>query len=376
MSENVTTTVTPPPSRHVTKRPRRAVIAGWVTFFLLLISTLVPLPYIVERPGPTVNVLGDYQGVELINVPDPAPVDGQLLMTTVTISGVPSQWLTATNLLRALLSDETAVAPREVLFPDNLSAAQSQQISQAQMNTSQENAVIAALESMGYDLDVELEVALITDESDAKNKLALEDVLVSVAAPNMPTLSHPSYRELTSLLAQVPAGTNVRVQVEREGKAESYDIETIAPPVDQTGAPSRDGSLLGIGLYTHLKNNPGVEFSLGDQIGGPSAGMMFALGIIDKLTEESLTGANTIAGTGTIAIDGSVGPIGGINQKMLGAKRDGARYFLVPDGNWSEAKDNVPSGMTAIRVATLDQALQTLREISTSKDITLPHEVG
>lgn len=376
MNENVTAPLTPSAARHAPRRSRRGVIAGWVTFFLLLISTLVPLPYIVERPGPTVNVLGEYEGAELINVPDPAKVDGELLMTTVTISGVPSQWLTATNLLRALLSNETSVAPREVLFPDNLSAAQSQQISQAQMNTSQENAIIAALESMGYDLDVELEVAVITDESDANNKLAVDDVLVSIAAPNLPTLTNPSYRELVSLLAQVPVGTKVHVQAKRDGKTENYDIATIAPPVDATGTPVREGSLLGIGLYTHLKNNPGVEFSLGDQIGGPSAGMMFALGIIDKLTAESLTGGNTIAGTGTINIDGSVGPIGGIVQKMLGAKRDGARYFLVPEDNWDEASGHVPGGMTAVRVATLDEALKTLHEIAAGKDVTCPHEAG
>lgn len=376
MSENVPAAADIPAASHPARRNRRGVIAGWVTFFLLLVSTLVPLPYIVERPGPTVNVLGDYEGAELINVPDPAAVDGQLLMTTVTISGVPSQWLTATNLLRAMLSSETAVAPREVLFPDDLSAAQSQQISQAQMNSSQENAIIAALESMGYDLDVELEVALITDESDAKNKLAIDDVLVSIAAPNLPTLTNPSYRELISLLSQVPVGTTVQVQAKREGKTETYDIATIAPPTDTNGAPSREGSLLGIGLYTHLKNNPGVEFALGDQIGGPSAGMMFALGIIDKLTAESLTGSNIIAGTGTISIDGSVGPIGGIVQKMLGAQRDGAKYFLVPEGNWAEASGKVPAGVTAIRVATLDEALQTLRQIAGGKDITLAHEVG
>ncbi|MDO5727186.1 MAG: S16 family serine protease [Bowdeniella nasicola] len=345
-----------------------------MTFLLLLVSTLVPLPYILEYPGPTVNVLADYDGKTLINVPDAAAVDGELLMTTVSISGGPGQWLTAATLLQALASSEAAVAPREALFPDALSASQSEQISQAQMNSSQENAIIAALESMGYDLDVELEVATITAQSDAKDKLAVDDILVSIAAPGEPTLTYPSYRELTGLLARVPVGTTVKVEARRNDETLRYDIATIAPPVDAEGRPQREGSLLGIGLYTHLKNNPGVEFSLGDQIGGPSAGLMFALGIIDKLTDESLTGANSIAGTGTIAIDGQVGPIGGVNQKMLGAYRDGARYFLVPADNWDEAQGHVPAGMTAIRVETLDEALQTLREITAGKPLNLPHE--
>lgn len=105
----------------------------------------------------------------------------------------------------------------------------------------------------------------------------------------------------------------------------------------------------------------GVKVSMHvDDIGGPSAGMMYALGVIDKLTEADETGGKTIAGTGTIGAKGKVGAIGGIRLKMLGALRDGATWFLAPESNCNGVVGHVPQGLRVVKVSTLDEAYQAL----------------
>ena len=110
-----------------------------------------------------------------------------------------------------------------------------------------------------------------------------------------------------------------------------------------------------------------------DSIGGPSAGMMYTLGLIDKLTPESESGGKTIAGTGTIDKKGNVGKIGGIQLKMLGAKRDGATWFLAPADNCSEVAGHVPDGLRDVKVATLDEAYRALVAIGKGQADDLPH---
>ncbi|WP_044090010.1 MULTISPECIES: S16 family serine protease [Bifidobacterium] len=110
-----------------------------------------------------------------------------------------------------------------------------------------------------------------------------------------------------------------------------------------------------------------------DKIGGPSAGMMYALGLIDKLTAAEESGGHVIAGTGTIDSKGKVGRIGGVRLKMLAAKRDGATWFLTPSGNCDEAVGHVPQGVRDVKVATLDEAYQALVAIGQGRGDSLPH---
>lgn len=106
-----------------------------------------------------------------------------------------------------------------------------------------------------------------------------------------------------------------------------------------------------------------------DDIGGPSAGMMYALGILNKLTGVDLAGGKTIAGTGTIDNNGKVGAIGGIRLKMISAKRDGARWFLAPNSNCDEVVGNIPQGLNVVSVKTLDDAYKALEKIKAGKSI-------
>nr|WP_277814844.1 S16 family serine protease [Galbitalea soli] len=126
--------------------------------------------------------------------------------------------------------------------------------------------------------------------------------------------------------------------------------------------------ILGIAVGTSYTFPVPIKIQLQD-VGGPSAGMMFALGIIDKLTPGELNGGKRVAGTGTIDSAGTVGAIGGIRQKMYGAARAGARYFLAPRSNCDEVVGHIPSGLHVYSVATLDDSLTALKAISSGKGL-------
>jgi PDZ domain-containing protein len=135
-------------------------------------------------------------------------------------------------------------------------------------------------------------------------------------------------------------------------------------PIKDSEGNFRMGILIGYKYEFPIE----VNLELGD-VGGPSGGMMFALGIIDRLTAEDLTGGLHIAGTGTIDQDGEVGPIGGVVQKLYGASRSGATVFLVPAGNCEEIVGNVPAGLQVVKIATLQDALNALEKLSSNTQV-------
>ncbi|MDO4606514.1 MAG: S16 family serine protease [Bowdeniella nasicola] len=360
------------PDRRIAKLSRRSYFAAVATFVLLLICALVPLPYVAEYPGPTVDVLSEYDGHELITVDKPVDTGGPLRMTTVSVAGVPGTRMLAATLTQALLDPDVSIMPREALFPENQTEEENRQISAAQMNSSQENASIAALESMGREVKVDLLVAGMTEGSSAAEVLQEDDVITSIQVGDESAVPVQSYKALIGVLSKVPPKTDVTLTVKRAGQEIPVTVTTIQPPAPAPGEDARTGSLLGIFVYSRPTEDLGVEFGVGDRIGGPSAGLMFALGIIDKLTPGPLAGNHDVAGTGTIDVDGRVGPIGGIRQKMVGAKRDGARYFLIPAANCPEAVGHVPSGMQGIKVDNLDGALAAVKSISQGDTANLP----
>ena len=126
-------------------------------------------------------------------------------------------------------------------------------------------------------------------------------------------------------------------------------------------------------LKAHGYDVSGMKVSMHvDDICGPSAGMMYTIGLIDKVTGEQLSGGKTIAGTGTMNAKGKVGAIGGIRLKMIGAKRDGATWFLAPESNCSDVVGHVPQGLHVVKVGTLDEAHDALVAIRDGKGGSLP----
>ncbi|KPI17322.1 peptidase S16 lon domain protein [Actinobacteria bacterium OK074] len=134
---------------------------------------------------------------------------------------------------------------------------------------------------------------------------------------------------------------------------------------------SQDAATAAALSYLNLSaKNVKVTLKLAD-VGGPSAGLLFTLGIIDKLNGDGdggdLTGGRTIAGTGTIDDAGKVGAVGGVALKTQAARRDGATVFLVPKAECSDAKSDLPKGLRLVPVTTLKGAVSSLVALETGK---------
>ncbi len=327
----------------LTRMRRRGVtvIVGALITALLAIGVMAaPLPYVVLKPGPTVNTLGSDNGKEVIQVTKAvtSTSKGQLRLTTVGVQpDVELVWA-----IRGWFSRTEAVVPRALIYPPDQTEKQVEQQNTQEFTESQASAVTVALTKLGY--PVQTFVKTVTAGGQSVGKLAVDDILTSVdgAVVTSPTV-------LTTLVRAKPAGTTLTIGYTRAGTPGTAQIVTKA---DKSGDPPR------IGVEIDKKQPHPFDVSIDlDKIGGPSAGLMFTLGIIDKLRPADLTGGKIIAGTGTIDDDGHVGPIGGIPQKLVGAKEAGAQIFLVPKDNCAEALKNAVSGLPMAEVATVDDAL-------------------
>jgi PDZ domain-containing protein len=213
------------------------------------------------------------------------------------------------------------------------------------MVNSQHDAVAAALTNIGYNVYAGVEVEVITEASPAKGILQVKDLILSVNGTALTEV-----QSLRDALQTNGTGKPAALRIARNGVLSTVEVT----PVDNAGK-----AVIGIGAQANYSFPFDVSIRL-DDVGGPSAGMMFALGIIDKLTPGELTSGHHFAGTGTITAPGAVGPIGGIRQKLYGAQRAGAQYFLAPAGNCAEVVGHVPSGLYVFKVATLSDALAAL----------------
>lgn len=324
-------------------RPSAMVVSGLLSIALGVAALSLPVPYVIESPGPTFNTLGTDNGKPVITVSghESYPAKGSLDLTTVYVDGGPNGPVSVFEALTAWLNPSKAVYPQELIFPTGVTKEQSQQESAVAMTTSQENAVAAALKELGIPFEQKLQVANIPDDSASKGKIQEGDLLVSIGGKPVTALS--------VIQSELAAGNGkpVNVVVDRNG---SQQTVAVTPGKSETGR-----YLLGVVLQYKFKFPFDVKISL-DKVGGPSAGMMFALGIVDTVTPGDLTGGKHIAGTGTISPDGAVGPIGGIDQKMVGARSGGATVFLAPAANCDDVVGHVPAGLQVVKVETLAEA--------------------
>jgi PDZ domain-containing protein len=321
------------------------VILGALITALLAVGVMAaPLPYVVLKPGPTVNTLGTQDGKDVIQVKKgkTSTSAGQLRLTTVNVqSQVELVWA-----INSWFSKKDAVVPRELIYPPDQTEKQVEQQNAQEWTESQQSAVTVALTKLGY--PIETVVKKVTAGGAATGLLQADDVITTVdgAAVTDPT-------KLTSLVQAKPAGTALTIGYTRAGRAGTTRITTKADASSKTPR-------LGIEISTKQPSPYDISIDL-DKIGGPSAGLMFTLGILDKLEPADLTGGKIIAGTGTIDDEGNVGPIGGIPQKLVGAKSAGAQIFLVPKDNCAEALKNAVPGLPMAEVADVDDALTALK---------------
>ena len=350
-----------PPRPRATPAQRRwrwgsALVAGSVILTVALTAT--PAPYVIEQPGPTFNTLGTVsvavedsdkkEKVPLITIDGATtfPTEGNLNLLTVNVLGIPDALPSWGDIILAWFDSSKAVVPVDAVFPPNITNDDRQKENTALMVNSQHDAIAAALTYEGYEVVSGIEVLGFAEDSPSEGALQIGDVVTSING-----FAPQSVQQLRDKLTAAGAGTIVTLTVVRDGKPVDVDI---APYKNDAG-----DVVLGIGASVAYDFPFDVTIRL-DDVGGPSAGMMFALGIIDKLTPGNLNGGLNISGTGTIDNLGNVGPIGGIRQKLFGAQNTGSSLFLAPEANCDAVVGNTPAGLAVFAVGTLDEATTVL----------------
>jgi PDZ domain-containing protein len=347
-------------------RPVRLGLGVWalaVALVALVVLTFLPTPYVIQRPGPVYDTLGtaadaDGEQVPLINIEGTETFEtaGTLDLTTVQVVGNRERTPSWFELALAWMDRSRAVVPLDSVFPEGVTTEQRDERNATLMVDSQHEATAAALNALGYDTGAQVAVVDVLEDSPAQGALEPDDVVTAIGGA--PVDSAKQLRESI----QEAGGDPVVLTVLRGGTEQTVEI---TPEKHVEGDVTT--WLIGVTLRTDYDFEIDVTLQL-DNVGGPSAGMMFALGIVDTLTPGELNGGENIAGTGTIEADGTVGPIGGIRQKLYGARDAGAGFFLAPDSNCDEVVGHVPDGLTVIRTATLDESLAALEVIADGGD--------
>ena len=353
----------------------RILTAILAALAMVVILFVIPVPFVVNSPGPTFNVLGSDKGVPVLEIDgtdpatgepiqqdepesvsylDPAtPGQGQLRMVTVSESGSPD------------FDPHSKIMDYESVYPAGTTRQQVSDAQLAMMRNSQTTSQVAALEYLGWDVPATVTIEGAVEGSNAEGIVEQGDILRAITTPD--GTRHEVADAVTpfSLMRTVPAGSTMTLTVERNGEIQDLSFDSVAASATESGSK--------LGIYLSVDPSLPVTISVNiEGVGGPSAGMMFSLGIIDRLTPGDMTGGNSIAGTGTMSYDGQVGAIGGIQQKLWGAHRDGAQWFLAPSTNCDEVVGHVPDGMRVVSVSTLDEAVSAVHSIADGTGDSLP----
>jgi PDZ domain-containing protein len=335
-----------------TRRSERIINIATVVALLLLVAIIalwrIPSQYQILLPATAESVTPK---IYIGNYP-PQSGRGDLLMTFVSEPD--------SNLLEEILArfdPDSSLVP----LPPKYSASQDQVVNAQLMLGSEQTAELVALCHLGYkDLcSGGLQVQTIEPYSTAKAALKAGDIIVSVNGTRTLTAD-----ELRAAISGLKPGAALRLGINRAGKTSTVVVHTVLSPQ----APRH--TVIGIAFAPappqQFPSKLPVDIKIDPNgIGGPSAGLMFSLGILNRLSPTDLTHGVKIAGTGTISLDGTVGPIGGVKQKVIGAQWAHARYFFVPctGGNDADATKVIGHSMTLVPVNTLDDALAFLQSL-------------
>jgi len=326
------------------------MVSGLVLVVLLAIAALLPVPFIILSPGPTFNTIGEVDGVPMVQISETTtfPTTGALDMTTIREEGEPRSPLTVFGALAAWVDPNRAVLPRELLYGDDETTDEVEQRNAVLFSTSQSNAIAAAMGALEQPVIEDVVITAVVEGTPAFGVLDAGEQIVQIDGTPVTTPE-----DVVNAVRAQPVGSTLTFTVLRGGESTEVPVVTAGKP-DEPEVP-----YVGITVGVNYRATFPIEFTLED-VGGPSAGMMFALAIIDKLTPDDLTGGDHVAGTGTVDPAGQVGPIGGIRQKLAGARGAGATLFLMPTVHCEEAAGHIPDGLTVTPVETLDDALAAL----------------
>ncbi|GHG44492.1 MULTISPECIES: YlbL family protein [Streptomyces] len=356
--------------------PRRTatMLASTLVLICLLIAgVLIPVPYSEMSPGPTVNTLGEARGEPVLQISGRKtyPTDGHLNMTTVRVTSADYK-MNAVEAVYGWLTHDNVVVPHDTLYPDGKTEEESSQENAEEFSQSQESAKVAALDELGIPFTTRVVVASVVKDSPAEGTLHAGDVIKAVDGAEV---TEPA--DVAEQVTKREPGEKVVFTIvpakEAAAAEKAHKEATVTRKVAITTAKSEEGdrAIVGIQAGTDHVFPFTIDIKLAD-VGGPSAGLMFALGIVDKLTPESLTGGKFVAGTGTIDDDGKVGPIGGIQMKLVGARNAGAEYFLTPADNCATAAGDTPDGLTLVKVDTIADATASLEKLRKGDTANLP----
>ena len=335
----------------MTPRTITTAVAGVLVVLLAAVGALLPVPYVAVEPGPTANALGEVKGRDVISISgrQTYPTKGNLEVTTIYVTGGPTRSPDLVTALLGWLDPDVAVVPQEYYYPPDQTGDEIRQENAEEMELSQEYAKAAALRQLGIPVESTVVVQSIAKTSPALGKLKAGDRILEV--DGKPARTPEQVREL---IVDREPGDDVTLTVRRAERTQTIRVTT---------TKAEDGRPV-VGFIPAESFDYPFEIDIRlEDIGGPSAGLMFALAIVDKLTPGALTGGKYIAGTGTIEPDGTVGPIGGIQQKIAAAREAGADAFLVPAGNCPAAALVEDPGVRLVKVDTLEAAVSAIEAI-------------
>ena len=334
----------------MTRRTATLVASIVVLVISLGLVTAFPVPFVSFSPGPVRDTLGESKGKPVIEITghETFETSGRLDLTTVSVTS-PERELTLPQAMRNWLDPHHDLFPRDIIYPPDQTADEVEEQNTAEMTGSQDSAVAAALQAAKVPFNPK--VSTVGKDTPADGKLKPGDVVLAV--DGVPVSQVP---EVGDLVRKHKVGEDVVFLIRRGGSEQTVQVKTAATP----GEATRPMVGITIGIDSKVK----VTVNLGQDIGGPSAGTAFALAIYDKLTPGPLLNGKHVAGTGTIDALGQVGAIGGIQQKIAGAKDDGATVFLVPGPNCEAALHADVKDIQLVKITTLTEAISALQAIS------------
>ncbi|BDY30517.1 putative protein YlbL [Mycolicibacterium mageritense] len=315
-----------------------------------VLLSVVKVPFVSLGPGPTFNTLGEVEGKQVVDIEGPDanvhPTSGHLNMTTVS----QRDGLTLGQALTLWMSGREQLVPRDLVYPPDKSKDEVDEANNTDFKNSEDNAEYAALSYLKYPMAVT--VQSVNDPGPSAGKLQDGDAIDGVNGKPVANLD-----EFQTILKTTKPGDDIVIDFRRKNAPAGTATITLGD------SPDRDYGVLGVGVLDAPWAPFDIDFNLAN-IGGPSAGLMFSLAVVDKLTTGDLNDGKFIAGTGTITGDGKVGSIGGITHKILAAHEAGATVFLVPADNCTEARSAPQDGLQLVRVETLTQTVDALHTLS------------
>lgn len=351
----------PAASQRVPGRSANVMAAsGLLASLLIAVLTAAPAGFAIAEPGPTFDTLSVVDDAPLLQISGATVYEssGELRLTTVSFSDASSRPFTVGRVIEAFFSPARSVSPSETVFGTPEQRDDEEEASAQQWISSQEAATVSALEARGEVVPAVITVAGVLEESKAAGLMVEGDVLTAANGSAL-----VSYSDLSRFLDSSTPGDEVTITVDRAGESIDLTFDLME---------SEDGQAR-MGIYVDPVFDLPIDVSVDiDRVGGPSAGMMFALAIMDRLSpEDELAGAK-VAGTGEIEADGQVYPIGGIRHKLYGAREAGATYFLAPVENCPDVVGHVPEGLSVYAVDTLNDAYAAIVAIGKNETGELP----